>query len=255
MYRINSLKRDLVTAISPAAEGWNGLSLRDFSGFRANATLAEMDHTDFIVTNKGFTALDLDGSNDQIQIQHVPPVSLGNFSVGIWVNITSFTGSYMALFERSTGASNNREPSIFINSTGVNYAALGGNDALNRAVPWVIGQWHFFTVVRIAGIFYYYLDGIYRSQSANVFTNVSPSSNSSWWIGNNPSSGGTRLNAQVAEFLAWSRAISDRDILDIYNAGPGDLFRFSRNRRYRITQQVSFPRYLKSSNRLMFPGG
>ena len=64
------LWRGLVGAWSPCLSPRGGTVLRDLSGRGNHGTLTNMDATTDWVTSGGKTALDFDGSNDYVSIDH-----------------------------------------------------------------------------------------------------------------------------------------------------------------------------------------
>lgn len=123
-----SLWRGCVGAWAPCL-GPSGTVLRDWSHLRNHADLTNMaPASDWVVANNGRAAgyaLDLDGSNDYLNVPNRADYSFGDATVNIphsismWAKLTAVTASKVLIAKDDVGTNVSREWALGVFSTGV----------------------------------------------------------------------------------------------------------------------------------------
>jgi len=103
MRALSKLRDGLVGAWCPSVSGWGGNVLRDLSGQGNHGTLTNMDPaTDWVVSG-GKQAIDIDSTNDWIDIPDIAFASQFTFSA--WVNSSSYSATKIIFGEDSGNSS------------------------------------------------------------------------------------------------------------------------------------------------------
>jgi hypothetical protein len=267
----DSLRRGLVGAWCPSISGANGVRLNDLSGQQNHGTLTNMDSaTDWVPSGSGL-ALDLDNTDDCINLGSKILFTDSGFSVSGWFNYKNQTNWHTCV---SKATDTSRQFWV-----GLNYGfgpPLGGfsfftNNASNAAIGTtntiVFNRWYFFTATHFG-----------NSSTANNLYVASPETG---WMsmtryagtgnGGVDADNGTNstfigrmyptgfytypMNGQVDDIRIYKRVLNPSEIQLLYTGGRGVGLRenLGMNRR-RYAPSATAPNRRPSSRYLCFPG-
>lgn len=254
-------RRNLVGAWCPAVSGSDGFLLRDLSGNGYHGTLTNMDPATDWVTNNGYQALDFDGSNDGIVTPAIP--FFPNITAVCWLvtGAVSTNASLKTIVAQHTVDGSASNFYLYRNFTNV----------LTVDVPWVAGG------VANSGA-YTLADSVYtmvaftRSGSTGSWTyriwsqgaNRSSTTNAS-----NPNTGshffrisrfgttgtGNCTNNVVLDCRLYGEAMTDSQLSDLSNGGPGYGLRPERRRKYYFAGGPAFKPYWVRRQSQVIGGG
>jgi GH43 family beta-xylosidase len=189
----------------------------DSSGNARNGTLV---NGPTFVTGRVGQAVNLDGSNDYVNLPTGIISTLSNFTVASWVKLDT-TGSWRRIFDFGTGTSVNMFLVPQSSSSTVRFAiTTSGNGAeqqLNATPVLPTGTWKHVTVTKSGNTATLYVDGVQVAQSTNMILGPSSLGNTNQnWIGRSQYSGDAYLDAQIDEFRIYNRALSTAEILVLF---------------------------------------
>lgn len=148
----------------------------------------------------------------------------GTFTFNFWVYIASFGSDYIMDFETTTTA--NRRFIIYQNSASscealFSYNAIGSGTLSTST-------WYMFTM-RYSGTgtnqCEFFVDAVSKG---TVTTGTSAGgSRNNFSLGNSMDSLGSEMNGAIDEVGVWSRALTNAEITELYNAGAGLAYPFS----------------------------
>lgn len=220
MRAMSKLRDGLVGAWCPSVSGWGGTMLRDLSGRGNHGTLTNMDPATDWVVSEGKQALDFDGVNDQINISNLTVPH--HYTIAFWVVAASLSG-----ISGNRGLFRDASTGLWLNQiTGRYWGRHNGIDVADSSTGPVATVGKLENIVRT-------WDGTQARLFFNgtQHTSVSVTTTTAWSL--------SVIGAQLNEF--WSgniydvrlhnRALSDQEIRDLYNGGPGYGLRPERKRR------------------------
>jgi hypothetical protein len=155
---------------------------------------------------KAQTALDFDGNNDYVS----SPLTFGvtdNFTIECYTQYRAISGTYKTIF----GFGSDVEIKI-LNTNQIGY--VQANSARNLITPVTLtdGQWYHFALVRRAGIWEFYIDGVYHP----CVQGTTPAGNSSIQMGGRLAS--ESYNGVIDECRAWTVARTATEIATYRNS-------------------------------------
>jgi len=155
----------------------------------------------------------------------------GDFSVNVWVKLSSAGGS-QSLFDSHVASYSNYWMQLQLDS-GTGRWGFGLYDGTNN--PYLVagnntpsaGTWYMLTAVRdhAAGKMHLYVNGTEVSGSPITDTTTGTPTYSDFNFGARENTAGTyiqRLNGDWDEGGVWSKVLSAQEISDLYNGGAGD---------------------------------
>jgi len=174
------------------------------------------------VTQEPFSfgnALQFDGANDYVEFT---PISLTDFTVNIWFNANLIAGTS---FRGLIGNSSNGNIFILLyNNNGTNSirVSCGSIGAFYYNVPaFSLSTWNMLTVKRSGANVRVFFNGNESSTGAKVINSNSINFNR---LGSYSSvTNNFMFNGKQDEFSIYDTALSDADILGLYNGGLGDF--------------------------------
>lgn len=221
-YRNSSLWNGVVGAWCPSKGPSTGPIVADLSGYNNHASLTNMDPgTDWVASENG-VALDLDGTNDCIDIPVESQITTGDISVSIWVKVLTLPGGSSDGVVFHLGVSPTDRLYMAVQTSG------GGNrltcNGYNGSVQGIYGTgpvcqanvWFHYCGVVGAGTYTLYVDGI---QQATASGTVITSSTATMALGDISSTGGGRgtryLNCQLDDLLIYNRMLTPSEIAQL----------------------------------------
>lgn len=200
-----------------------GTVVADIVGNNPGVRINGPTHVQGIVGN----SLRFDGSNDYVGLPDNDLWAFGtrNFTIEFWANFDAPGGGTVGhpgdVFISNNEGSGTRKKWFFALGGGVlNFHVNGSNN--NGFFPQVpfspaVGQWYHLAITRNGNIFKIYIDGIPKG-SATRNVNI-PNPNAPLVIGRANEPFGGYMNGRLDEMTIYNNALSDEEILAIYNAG------------------------------------
>jgi hypothetical protein len=265
--RNNWVRDGLVGAWCPSVSGWGGTVLRDLSGQGNHGTLTNMDPaTDWVVSG-GKQALDIDSTNDWIDIPDIAFASQFTFSA--WINLSTHSGTKIILGEDSGNISGG--PKIGFDGN-VFFIRIILSSSATISAP-ATNTWTHFAITRDN-------EGkVDLSVSGNLptrlYSNIAQVGTFTLAAIGANGAGDQSFGGLVDDVRAYNRDLSPNEIR-LLASERGIGLNPQRRRKYFLPSTASYknfllwpyslsstkkapvknlPRYVKSSNRLMFPGG
>jgi len=186
---------------------------RDYSQWGNHGTA--FGNPTFVAGKVGSGALDFDG-NDYVRMDGVAnDITNNNITLSAWVRTTDSAGDWYSC-NTATGGN----VALFAIDGG-KAAMYDGRYEGHSTTVVSDGAWHMLTYVRSGSTGYIYVDAV---QENTHTANFSFSSNDRWsiaqeWDGDNPSD---FLIGSVDEPAIWDRALTDEEIMFLYNGGQGN---------------------------------
>ncbi|HRY74156.1 MAG TPA: FN3 associated domain-containing protein [Candidatus Dojkabacteria bacterium] len=149
------------------------------------------------------------------------------YSFGFWIKTTDNTKSQLLWKRYSVSGSNFFGQYISITTEGKisfwtakNTAGvlLTGNTVLNN------NTWYYINCIQKSDGMFIYINGVL--DNSNVTTYGDQSNNSTAYIGND-GEGFYKIYGQIDEYGIWNKALSESEILQLYNSGNGSTYPFS----------------------------
>lgn len=225
-----ALKDGLVRAYVPWL-GASGGRLIDRSNARNHGTLTNMDPgTDWTAsTARGLpgTVLDFDGVNDSVNATATQSLTTYPFTLSSWGLVKAIPSASAPLISIGTGSST--------------YFAIGWANVSGTLRPTIIGRNTTFTQ-NFSGTgtnfplnTWHHIVGVFESATSRklylnnrfIVTGTTSVTELANGTGVRIGSGFATLffNGQIADALIWNRVLSDAEIAQLYQLGPGGLFR------------------------------
>lgn len=204
---MQSLRRSLAGAWWPSA-GYTGPLMRDYSAFSRNGTTVGAWSAKY-----GRITPEANGTTNAITLPGAIAVVAGDFTVSLWFYLAAFNGGFCTLFDKG-GSGSTYEMSVFFNTSGdVSYSGFGrATSSSVRTLGITTGAWQHIAVTRAGSTVTYYRNG--RATSTDTNSGVLTSTNA-WALGTNPSLGGTNPTGAYDDVRAWSRCLTQSEIVTL----------------------------------------
>ena len=173
-------------------------------------------------------SLSFDGTGDYIDCGNDSVLTPANaISISLWVK-TIDTRNFRGLIDKWNGTSSTGYM-IDLGPSGANQGkarfSIGAQTSLSTTVTINDGDWHHVVVTCNNSIGFIYLDGLQNNTASLTLSDISNSDNLKI-AGDNAST--FHLDGKIDETAIWNTALTDAQILEIYNSGrPKDLSSFS----------------------------
>jgi len=230
-----SLWRGCVGAWAPCL-GPTGVTLRDWSAFKNNGTLTNMDPgTDLVTGQKGYE-LDFDGSNDQIAFANSDPLNITNAVLSISCHLTVLSGGGgTEYFISKANSLSNLQYAFGLNS-GLARFFVGGFE-LSGSHTIVNGQPVHFAMTCNGASMAIYRNGILlASTSSRSGTQTSTSSLVIGQLG----FFSTFFRGRCADVMVWNRQLNAKEVAVVARR-PGIAYELAPRRRSSV-QVAAFNR-------------
>jgi hypothetical protein len=175
-------------------------------------------------------AFSLNGSTDYIYIPDSPSLRPTQFTLAGWIKGTAFSGGgWNTIIARGTTGSGGlgccgESYGLFIYQGKPQFTSYStnGGDTLNATNVVTPGVWHFVAATFDGNFKRIYYDGVLVATNVQTNailydTNATPTTIGDDWNNNSP--GGNKFNGLLDEIDLYNRALSDSEILSLYNAG------------------------------------
>ena len=227
--------------------GPTGLRLHDFSRRQNWGMLTNMDAATDWVVDSGQYAVDLDGSNDVVNLQTDATGSLVDFSYCGWwylrnancVGVTRLSGGQSVIF--------------FSTSTTVIFRGETIGSLLTFSVPNLLNRWSFVSLSRSNSIVRCYVDGVQSTTGplTHIFEAIFDRFG-------RQHAGGFGLSGLFDDQSFYNRPMSEAEILFRYAGGNGRGIMYQRRRRttrYFATGPTFQAAWARGSNVIVQPCG
>ena len=189
-----------------------GKVAKDSSRNGNNGTINNATWTD----GKYGKALEFNGTNANVEIQHASMLSVETFTLMAWMNVPGFTGNWQTIATQDT-AGPNRNYGLFINNGSglIHYSFTSGKawQSFNATSNPVDGKWHHIAATYDKTTFKCYVDGKVDGETPN---NLKPD-NASTVITIGSWVGGGWLKGKIDEVALYNNALSQADIQKVMN--------------------------------------
>jgi hypothetical protein len=196
-------------------DGSGGVSLVDSTG-NGNTLTNEGG----VTLGTGIIAGDgvFDGSSQYLAVNNATPFTSGNFSVSLWVNPSDLT-NYLSIF--GAGGSGGFAINSNANSGGIDVNDSTAASDISTTGNLSVGVWANIVVTNQSGVTSLYVNRVFQAsttQSMRIIANLNIGAvyNDFTWF-----------NGQIDEVGVWNRALSNNEILALYNAGSGLTYPFT----------------------------
>jgi hypothetical protein len=163
------------------------------------------------VNGKYGKALDFNGTNANVEIQHKDVLSVEEFTLMAWINVPKFTGAWQTIATQNTDGPI-RNYGLFINDGSglIHYSFTSGKawQSFNAKSNVVNGEWRHIAATYDRKIFICYVDGIVDGQTVN---NLKPD-NAQTVITIGSWVGGGWLKGMIDEVALYNKALSEKEI-------------------------------------------
>ena len=202
--------------------GVTGGTLRDVSGRGNHGTLTNMDPaTDW--QSSGGWCLDFDGSNDDVVTSQSLPASSSR-SVAAWVLCRQLKVQY--IFGTNFGY---YYSGLFLGVDSSKLTVTQYGSAIKDAANFPLNSWQHIALRHVGNSYGLFRNGRQVASGAMSTTPVSAVA----YLGSY--GGGGFWNGQCSDIAFFSRALTDAEILQLYQLGPGNWLARKRQRVYSIT--------------------
>ena len=212
---------------------YNGDNVNDTSGNAQNGTnVGSVTFT----TGKVGNAFTFNGSN-YISLPNNSLNSLtGDFTINMWVNVSSLSGFQTLLGNYNYVGGNGAGFVCWLNTIQFEFRIYNGATAVtlqSGGSPLVANTWRMITIVRNGGIgSTIFMDGVASVSNSN---SVNPGYLSTQYctLGNYQYVGGPGLNSPISSggkldgVTVWNKALTANEILGLYNSGTGSEYPFT----------------------------
>ncbi|HYH04146.1 MAG TPA: LamG-like jellyroll fold domain-containing protein, partial [Bacillota bacterium] len=173
------------------------------------------------VAGKSGNAVNLDGSNDYVNLPQGMVSALGNFTISVWVKLDSIS-TWARIFDFGSGTNANMFLTPRGSSNGVRFAittgGYGSEQQINSQAALPTGVWKHVAVTKSGNVAKLYVDGVEVGSNSNM--TLSPSnlgSTSANYIGRSQYSD-PYLDGQVDSFKIYNRALSAAEITSEFSS-------------------------------------
>lgn len=163
------------------------------------------------VDGKYGKALEFNGTNSNVEIQHNEVLSVEKFTLMGWINVPKFTGAWQTLATQNTDGPK-RNYGLFINDGSglIHYSFTSKNawQSFNAKSNVVDGEWHHIAASYDEKMFRCYVDGVVDGETANANKpdNAETVITIGSWVG------GGWLKGVIDEVALYNEALSEAQI-------------------------------------------
>jgi hypothetical protein len=188
----------------------NGTIAKDSSGNGNNGKINNAAWAD----GKFGKALEFNGIDANVEVEHSPVLSVETFTLMAWVNIPGFTGGWQTIATQNTDGPT-RNYGLFINDGSglIHYSFTSGNawQSFNATSNIVDGKWHHIAATYDKTVFKCYVDSKVDGETPN---NLKPD-NASMVITIGSWVGGGWLKGRLDEVALYNNALSEAEIQQV----------------------------------------
>ena len=172
----------------------------------ATNIIAKLVNGPFWMTPSSDFALTFDGVNDYVETSTGVIPSGGDFTVAFWAQAPAAPSTHREIL--SQGSTGN---ALYIGTDAANNLRLGdGWGAVSPAIPFPVGGWHHFTIVKSTNETIFYLDGTNRLSRGWGIPN--PTASTGLRFGRQYGSGGEYWPGSLDDVSIWNKALSDAEV-------------------------------------------
>ncbi|MEO8616840.1 MAG: LamG-like jellyroll fold domain-containing protein, partial [Luteolibacter sp.] len=180
------------------------------------------------VTGKGGNAVDLDGTNDYVNLPTGVVSALTDFTISTWVNLDA-ASSWSRIFDFGSGTTSYMFLTPAANSVtgpvrfGITTSGGSGEQTISGTSPLPTGAWTHVAVTVSGNLGILYVNGVEVGRNA-ALTIAPMSLGGTWqnWIGRSQYPD-PYLNGRVDDFRIYSNALAASDVLALFNGTAGAL--------------------------------
>mgnify|MGYP001148763568 CR=1 FL=1 len=170
------------------------------------------------VDGKFGKAIEFNGTNTNVEIQHTPVLSVEQFTLMAWVNVPKFTGGWQTIATLNTDGPI-RNYGLFINDGSglVHYSFTSGKQwqSFNATSNIVDSKWHHIAATYDKKAFKCYVDGKVDGETPNTLKpDTAPAVITiGSWVG------GGWLKGVIDEVALYNNALTDAQLKDVMQRG------------------------------------
>ncbi len=229
VWNADALGTSLDTSIRAA---YNGDNVNDSSGNAVNGT--NVNNVTF-TTGKVGNALTFNGSNNYVNLGNDKFSFAGNFTISAWVNLNTVSGN-QAIMSNLSYVSNISNGWLLLMRNNKLYFEFyknnGTYDYLATNTNLTTSTWYHIIVVRVASqSTKIYINGVLDTSNSSTYnptytsTIPIPASIGAWKY---DATNATQFtNGKIDALNVWDKALTDNEILSLYNEGNGTQYPFT----------------------------
>jgi hypothetical protein len=200
----------------PIDEG-SGTVTYDKSGNGNNGTLLPVGSEPTWVDGKYGKALLFDGIDDGVQLPAAVSRAAGDFTISMWVNVTTVE-AYVYCYTEGSTISNTPFIVLGLGASSQLWFSMRDNTvsvvSISGAVP-TAGVWYHLTVTRSGNVFTFYINGVSVDTKTTAINAITVNS---FYLGKFVrASESAQFNGVIDEVRIYNRALTQDEITDIYN--------------------------------------
>lgn len=167
-------------------------------------------------------AVKLNGTTQYIRIPHSPALAItSDITVSVWTRVTTITG-YLQLLNKGPNPTSYPAPfqMVQVGGTGQmiwgrgNGSAPGGTDAVVSTSAAIAGEWVHWVGTWTGGVFYVYYNG--RLDNTATASPTCTDAGLPLYVGTRADGAASLWNGSVAQVRLYNRAISGREVAQLY---------------------------------------
>lgn len=160
-------------------------------------------------------SLTFDGINDYVETNTAVIPASGNFTVEFWAECPTATGSYREIISQGSGGNQ-----FFIGADPSNNVRLGPW-VPSPAIPYPVGGWHHFALVRSDANAFFYIDGVLKGTKGSALVN--PAATTGLRLGRQNSSNGEYWPGSIGDVRVWDRDLGSGELQQPLTSGEPNL--------------------------------
>jgi hypothetical protein len=152
------------------------------------------------------------------------PISTNDFTVSLWVNVTSDSGTHQTFVSNQASEQFNIHIGPIQDSqTQIGFQSGGTGAGFTPFIPWTLGQWYNVQVVRSQNTIVIYRDGVQLSQQTTTLGNDAPLGQRNLTFGYNPTYSPViqQVYGLLDDIRIYSRALSTTELQQLYQYESG----------------------------------
>ena len=158
-------------------------------------------------------ALTFDGVNDYVETSVAAIPTSGNFTVEFWAECPTAPSSLRDIL--SQGSFGN---ALYIGTDSANNIRLGdGWGSVSPAIPFPVGGWHHFALVRSTASAYFYIDGVLKASKGTAMAN--PNASNGLRLGRQYAGQAEYWQGSIGDVRVWGRDLAASELQQTL-AGP-----------------------------------
>ncbi len=183
-----------------------------------------------LTTGKVGQAFTFDGVNDYVQLPNNSLNLTGDFSISMWVYLTSFPGEQSPIsnyYEPSPSSGGSKGWMIYISGTSLYWIVCGSSQVnLITSVSSFQNTWKQITITFKNGVgSKIYFDGSLVTSNSSTITPIYNSTQTpfigKYQYGDGSSFGYMSSNSKVDAVNVWQKALTQAEVTELYNSGNG----------------------------------